>query len=512
MRAALALLVLAILSFLPFFNFPEWRGTEARRVQIAAEMVESGDYIVPRLWEEETYAKPPFYYWVLAGSFHVFGVKPWSARLPSVLAFWLLAVVAFHFLRRWHDRTTARLGAGAVLVSPIVMHDVPFAEIDPMFAVLTVLSMLCLSDGVFERNRLRLILAGLLGGLAVMTKGPPYLMFFLGPFVLWWKHNRLRGIVWYLPQVIALYVAYKLVLDSVGPADDVSQVAVQETVGRLKFWEWQSLKGIPGHIVGSVLVIGLPFSPWILKWFRETRLVSCRRTARQNFLVWGALGAAVVLLFSKDRATRYMLPAVPMLLLGLAPLAAQWLRDEQPPPDWVRRALSVVGVVAGLGVVAVAWVPHPYPGTTFLALIALGCVVLVIHSKGQLVRFAVIMPLIIAWTAFPDRVRYAETTDDFVPARASVLARELSSRGIEEITTNGHVGTAMLLHTREELEGGFGKHLRVVGDYEQRRETKGRYVIVVDRGRSELRRLPGYRDVLRVQLNRKKSLSLREKK
>ena len=107
MRPALALLLLAVLAFLPFFDFPEWRGTEARRVQIAAEMVSSGDYIVPRLWGEETHAKPPFYYWVLAASFHLFGVHAWSARLPSVLGFWMLALIAIRFVRRWHGHTAA---------------------------------------------------------------------------------------------------------------------------------------------------------------------------------------------------------------------------------------------------------------------------------------------------------------------------------------------------------------------------------------------------------------------
>jgi 4-amino-4-deoxy-L-arabinose transferase-like glycosyltransferase len=511
MRSASALLILAVLAFVPFFGYPEWRGTEARRVQIAAEMVESGDYIVPRLWGEETYAKPPFYYWVLAGSFQVFGVSPFSARLPSVLAFWLLAVVAFHFLRRWHGVSAARLGAGGVLIAPVIMHDVPFAEIDPMFAVLTVLSMLCLSDGVFDRNRRRLVLAGVLGGLAVMTKGPPYLMFCLGPLVLWWNHNRWRGIIWYLPQVVALYVVYKLVLDSVGPADDVSRVAVQETVGRLRFWEWQSLKGIPAHVVGSVFVIGLPFSLFAVSWFRTVRTSAGAAVARQNFLLYGALGAAVILVFSRDRSTRYMLPAVPMIVLGLAPMAARILHDERPPPDWIRRLLAVVGIVAGFCVIAIVWVRHPYPGWTFLALIALSCVALVIHSRGQLVRFAVGLPLVIAWTAFADRVEYAQTARDFVPGRASVLARELAERGIDEIETDGHVGTAILLHTRSELESRTGRRLRILGDYEQRRERKGRWVVTVDRGLGPPRGPPGYRDVLRVQLNRKKSLSLREK-
>jgi 4-amino-4-deoxy-L-arabinose transferase-like glycosyltransferase len=268
---ALVLLAVAALAFAPFYGYPEWRGTEARRVEIANSMLQSGDLVVPRLWHEETYAKPPFYYWTLAALIAAVGQEPWAMRLPSVLGFWVLALVAFRYLRKWHGTPAAWLGAVGTLVAPLVMYDAPFAEIDPLFAVLTVLSLIFLSEGVYARCRGGLVLAGVLGGLAVLTKGPPYLMFCVGPLVLWYRFSRLRGVLWYLPWVFGLYLVYKMVLDAHKPIDAAAAVALDETVGRLRFWEPKALQGIPAHVAQCLVVIGLPFSFWFVPWFRRAR-------------------------------------------------------------------------------------------------------------------------------------------------------------------------------------------------------------------------------------------------
>ena len=516
MRPALALLLLACLAFWPHFDYPEWRGTEARRVQIAAEMWQTGDYIVPRLWGKETFAKPPFYYWVLAVFGSVFGQEPFAMRLPSVLAFWLLALLAFRCLRRWHDATTAWLGAMGVLVAPVVMYDVPFAEIDPLFALLTVWSLLCLSDGVFEKRRAPLVLAGVLGGLAVMTKGPPYLMFFAGPFVMWWRHSRLRGFVWYVPWVFVFYAVYKVVLDQQKPEGDVAGIAIQESLGRLAFWEARAMKGIPAHVLNSLVIIGLPFSPWLVPWARRTRRAKDPQSARANFLIWGAFGACLVLLVSKWRSTRYLLPAVPMLILGLAPLVAASLRSTAAPPEWARRSLLVFGAAAGVFAIALPWLPFPYPGATAVALVALGMIGWLAHSQRVLVRFALGMPLFLAWFGFADRVAYFETASDFAPDPSQVLARELCDRDIRRVGAYVLVSSPILLHVRELCDG-----LTIVrdGDPDRGVAPTERWLIAQDRGyvkyperrAMEVRDIPGYREVLRVQMGRKKSVSLREK-
>ena len=514
MRVALALLILAILAFAPQFDYPEWRGTEARRVQIAFEMVETGDYLTPTLWDEPTLTKPPFYYWVLAGSIHLFGVESWSMRLPSVLGFWLLSLVGFAYLRRWFDTSTAWLGAAGILLSPVLMFDGPFAEIDPLFAALTALSVLCLTDGVYESRRSRLLLAGVLGGVAMMTKGPPYLMFLLGPLVIWWRFNRLRGIAWYLTPVVLPIAIYTLVINVTVPVDDVVNVAVEESIGRMAFWTADALKGIPQHLAWGIGVLGLPFAPWLAVWFRATRGQQSTGAIRQNFLVWGAIGSVLLLCFSQTRSPRYMQPAVPLAIIGLAPLVAASLRTTASVPRWAYRALLGFGAFAGVAVAALAWSPFPYPGTTFLAVCALACVAFIARSQRHLVAYCLVVPLAIAWSAFPDRVEYFSKASEFAPATADVLARELASRGIDRVGTYGQVDSGVLVHVRESIGS-----LRVDGDPEMRREPVEDWILVQDRGyvkyperrESESRVVPGYREVVRVQLGEKKSISLRER-
>src|SRR5687768_11055221 len=71
-----------------------WR-TEGLRAIIAAEFLRSGNWVVPTLYGEPLFTKPPGTYAAIALVSAPFGgVTTWSARLPSALAA-TLTVVAF---------------------------------------------------------------------------------------------------------------------------------------------------------------------------------------------------------------------------------------------------------------------------------------------------------------------------------------------------------------------------------------------------------------------------------
>src|SRR5439155_9577681 len=59
---------------------------EGRYAEIAREMVELGDWLVPHLWYEPHVEKPPMTYWTVAASMLVFGRNEWAVRLPLALA------------------------------------------------------------------------------------------------------------------------------------------------------------------------------------------------------------------------------------------------------------------------------------------------------------------------------------------------------------------------------------------------------------------------------------------
>src|SRR5580704_7284049 len=72
---------------------------EPRYAWIAREMVESHDWVTPRLYGQPWFEKPILYYWSAGLCFRLFGVSETTARLPGAF-FALLATLALAWLAR----------------------------------------------------------------------------------------------------------------------------------------------------------------------------------------------------------------------------------------------------------------------------------------------------------------------------------------------------------------------------------------------------------------------------
>lgn len=91
-------LLLALLCWLSFFHQLGVLGlmdkTEALFVEVAHQMVLSGDWVTPR-WNGETFFDYPVWgYWMVALSFKLFGTSEWAARLPVAVAASAVVVAA----------------------------------------------------------------------------------------------------------------------------------------------------------------------------------------------------------------------------------------------------------------------------------------------------------------------------------------------------------------------------------------------------------------------------------
>ena len=85
---------------LTWFAGLEYRGLftpdEGRYADIAREMLDSNDWVTPRLNGIKYLEKPPLQYWATAGAFAVLGVDEWTARLwPAYTGFLGIALMAF---------------------------------------------------------------------------------------------------------------------------------------------------------------------------------------------------------------------------------------------------------------------------------------------------------------------------------------------------------------------------------------------------------------------------------
>src|SRR5262249_43392669 len=124
-RAALALVVVCLLAFLPgFFTIPPVDRDEARFAQATRQMIESGDYVDIRFQDESRYKKPVGIYWLQAGFVKLgeaVGVprahtRIWLYRFPSLLGA-IGAVLATYWAALAFVSRRAALLAGLMLAS-----------------------------------------------------------------------------------------------------------------------------------------------------------------------------------------------------------------------------------------------------------------------------------------------------------------------------------------------------------------------------------------------------------
>ncbi|MGB3969378.1 MAG: glycosyltransferase family 39 protein, partial [Planctomycetota bacterium] len=364
---ALLLLLLTAFAAWPVWTLPDLDGTEGRRVQIALEMAQ-GDWLVPTLGRVPTWAKPPLHYWLLGLANQWFGSGVLALRLPGVLAAFVAAFVAGELLRRSFGPRAGWIGALGIATAPIVLFEWPSAEIDPVFASFTAISLWCLAVGVARERRALLVVAGTVGGLAVLAKGPPYLVFAAGAWLVWFRHRRLRGLFAYLAPLFAVVLAYYVPMwvTRVAPGEMLA-VAGEESLGRLSFVTWHSVRTIPEFWLRAVLV-QLPLVLWCFwEWrgARDARMDASDLTLRM--CSGAAVVAVAVLTFFPGRPTRYLLPNVLLFTFAVAPAVAHFAAFRGPLPAFANRAIAGVGAVGALALCVLPFVPGVGAGALGLA-------------------------------------------------------------------------------------------------------------------------------------------------
>jgi 4-amino-4-deoxy-L-arabinose transferase-like glycosyltransferase len=492
LRAALLLLLLALVAHWPALSMPEWRGTEGRRVQIALQMSHSGDFMVPVLGDEQSFAKPPLYYWVLAEIDRLThcGASFFAMRLPSVLAMWALAVLAFGLHRRAFGNGAAWMAGLGIVLAPVLLADGCVAEIDPLFTAFTAGSLCALACGVAQERRALVVLAGVLGGLALMTKGPPYFLFALGALLVWWRHRRLRWFwLWAVPLfAVPLCYYLPLLLLRVSPSD-IAAVAGEESVGRMKYFTWRHVQETPEYLLRAVL-IALPFGVWGLWEFRSTRNA---RMGPEDLTLRMCSAAAVVsvlvLTLFPARPTRYLLPMVPLVVFAVAPATAHYARQLRPLGKIGGGFVRITGWFGVVSLLAAPFLPMPLPGRTVGLFAAFALLPLLARTPGQLVASCLWMPLVAAWTLLPDRVWLHEYGGTIRTQVGPMLRRELQDFGADgpELRTFGHFNSDLLL----------GTGLLPPGNENAARLPDSRFILHEERNSAPLPALPDYRPLLR---------------
>ena len=165
----------AICSLLAAPYIPLVDSDEGLHATVAQQMVEKGDWIVPRLLDKPFLDKPILYFWAIAASLKIFGMSEAAVRLPGLL-FGMLgtlttAAIAWRMLGRLTGLIAGMFYASMFL--PVALVQLPTHDVALVSWVN--LALLCFweSDrGVSQRRTWAWTgAASVVLGLAILTKG-----------------------------------------------------------------------------------------------------------------------------------------------------------------------------------------------------------------------------------------------------------------------------------------------------------------------------------------------------
>ena len=180
---------------------------EGRYSEITREMLESGDFVTPRLNYVKYFEKPVLTYWLTAGSMAVLGQTEFAARLLPALAALGCALTVWILSRRMFGPNDAFFSAAILLTSLLhfVLGRIHITDM-PLSLFIT-LAMAGLWFGLEKDRRFLLVFHGGMA-LALLTKGLVGIVLpggILLCFVILTRRWNLFRRVFYLPGILLFF-------------------------------------------------------------------------------------------------------------------------------------------------------------------------------------------------------------------------------------------------------------------------------------------------------------------
>jgi len=372
----LALLVAAYL--LPLVvPVPLMEDDEGLHAAIAIEMVERGDWTVPRLLGEPFLDKPILYFWMQAASLAVFGASEFAVRLPGTLMA-LAGIAATGWLARVLFGAAAGRWAALCYATMLLPYAVSLAPLHDLVMV----PLVTLALGAFWRahhaaSPARVagwtLAAGVVLGLSMLGKGLTGVGLIGVGMVAWMAWTRTWSLRLVVVAAAALVIGALIAWPWYAAMEQASPgylryFIVDRHIGGVAGSE-QRHAGRPIWYYLPVLVGGA--WPWLFAALR-------RRPGRADLaerLVWAWLIADVVLLsVAGSKLATYLLPAFPAVAVLAARAIVEARPGAEPAPAWLvlPTALLPLGGLLYLAATGPASIDAPWTLLVAVAPLAVG--------------------------------------------------------------------------------------------------------------------------------------------
>lgn len=409
---------------------------EGRNAEVAREMAETNDYVMPRLNGLPYLDKPVVYFAAAAAVMEVHGPTELAARLPAYTFTLATMFVLFLFARRMWGDEAGLVAAIAFMSMPLTIAFARIVIFDSALTFFVTVALLAMLLAVEESSSRWSVLAWAAMGLAMITKGPVVfvlVLFVTVPYAIWQKRLRflfpLTGLVLFAASV----VPWVWGVSDVVP-EFLRYVLVTETVERMATKALQRT-GPPWYFVPYMLFGALPWSFVLLASWRELR----KRDRLVVFLLLAVLIPLVFFSISQSKRPQYVLPLMAPLALLVARI---W-------PEVKTRAAAIVLAVLGVTLLALPLfverfrmkpeIAEVVPGTALaLGAAALaGAMLALFGRRRELVLIGLTLPMValpVLSTQLMKGIAQRRSAKAFVAQLGPYLTPETSIVGVEAFT------------------------------------------------------------------------------
>jgi 4-amino-4-deoxy-L-arabinose transferase-like glycosyltransferase len=316
----LILLLAAVLFVSNIWGYDLWAPDEPTFAEIAREMIEEGNWVLPHNNGWIYTDKPPFFFWLISLFSLLLGeVSSFSARIPSVLAGIGTIYLAYLLALRSLGRKTAFLSCLVLSTTFLFFDKARSAQTDMVLTFFIVLSFffffMARSESLFRKRYV--ILFYLVLALATLTKGPVGFLIPLGVVLLYLASvgeiKKSKELFLWEGILLFLFVV-------------VGWIAAATVVGKGEYNIWATLnrhvlnrfaEGLHHHRPFYYFLSTFPidFLPWTLFFpaafaLAFKRLRSVERKEVAFYLCWFFF-VFIFFSFSQEKRNLYLLPLFP---------------------------------------------------------------------------------------------------------------------------------------------------------------------------------------------------------
>lgn len=410
-------LLIAVLTFFSFYyavgSIPLFDNNEGLYASIAKSMVLTKQFIIPYLNCVPYIEKPPLLYWLMAGSFSVFGFSALAARLVTVTSAALIPLFLILFARRI-QRPQIGIISAIIFVSSICVSIIArMVYFDMLFTALISGALLCWFYWCESQQVFGLRLGYLFLGLAVLTKGLIAIVIVGGSFsvFLLLEKNYRSFYRIFDPLGIALFLAIVLpwhIAATIKHKGFFWHYIVEEHF--LRFLNQREphdyYTGPIYYYLPRIFIYLLPWSfflPWI---FGRTEDLPLKERSLIRFCRCWFFVPLIFFSLSSAKANYYMIVSVPAIsiLLGIK-LDGLIAKDKSKTSAILGAALAFLIVLSVMFFINISQLPHPTGVIIVFALaycVAIGILMLIFVNRGKvaLILFAsLVIPMVISMVA-----------------------------------------------------------------------------------------------------------------